>query len=156
MRELVFALEFKGRAEPVAGTQHLRAAQSTAPSQTLSTVLSGDGVHARVEPAAGDTAVLESRVERFGDGTFVESGTITYGAAGSIVFETIGGGWVGPEPGGAGVVGGVLWRVTAATGRLAGAQGLITSNFTVSPTGELIDNQFARLYVPAATAPRSN
>jgi len=148
MREVVFALEFRGRAGTVPGAEHLREARSTASSQTLSTVLSGDGVHAQVEPAAGDTAVLESRVERFGDSTFVESGTITYGEAGSIVFETIGRGWVGPTPHGAGVVGGVLWRVTQATGGLAGAEGLITSNFTVTPTGEVTDNQFARLYVP--------
>ena len=148
MREVVFALEFRGRAGAVPGADHLREARSTAQSQTLSTVLSGDGVHARVDSAAGGTAVLESRVERFGDGTFVEDGTITYGAAGSIVFETIGRGWVAPAPDGSGVVGGVLWRVREATGRLAGAQGLITSNFTVTPTGEVIDNQFARLYVP--------
>lgn len=42
-------------------------------------------------------AVLESRVERFGDGSFVESGTIVYGTAGSIGFETIGRGWVRPR-----------------------------------------------------------
>ncbi len=86
-------------------------------------------------------------MERFADGSFVESGTIAYGAAGSIVFETIGRGWVASAPDGAGVVGGVLWRVREATGRLAGAQGLVTSNFTVTPTGKVIDNQFARLYV---------
>jgi hypothetical protein len=148
MREVVFALEFRGTAGPVPGAEHLREARSTAPSQTLSTVLSKDGVHARVEAAAGDTAVLESRVERFGDGSFVESGTITYGAAGSIVFETIGRGWVSPAPDGSGVVGGVLWRIREATGRLTGVQGLISSNFTVTLTGEVTDNQFARLYVP--------
>jgi hypothetical protein len=150
MRKVVFALEFRGRAGPVPGAEHLREARSAAASQTLSTVLTTDGVHARVEPAAGDTAVLEARVERFGDGTFVETGTITYGAAGSIAFETIGRGWVGPAPDGAGVVGGVLWRIREASDRLAGAQGLITSNFTVTPTGEVTDNQFARLYLPPA------
>ena len=148
MREIVFALEFRGRAGPVAGAEHLREARSTAPSQRLSTVLANDGVEARVEPVPGDTSVLESRVERFGDGTFLESGRITYGTAGSIVFETVGRGWVGPAPDGSGVVGGVLWRVTEATGLLAGAQGIITSSFTVTPTGETTDNQFARLYVP--------
>ena len=152
MRELVFALEFRGTAGPAPGEGNIRRAKTTAPSQTLSTVLSGDGVHARVDPVAGETAVLESRVERFADGSFVESGTITYGAAGSIVFETIGRGWVAAAPDGSGVVGGVLWRVREASGRLAGAQGLVTSNFTVTPTGKVIDNQFARLYVPCADA----
>jgi len=153
MREVVFALEFRGRAGAVAGAPNLRAARTTAPSQRLSTLLGEDGVRAGVEPFAGDIAVLESRVERFGDGTFIESGTIRYGAAGSIVFETVGRGWVGPAPHGAGVVGGVLWRVREATGRLAGAEGVITSNFTVTPTGEVTDDQFARLYVPSPAEP---
>lgn len=148
MREVAFALEFRGRAGPVAGAEHLRQARTTASSQTLATVLGADGVHARVEPAAGDTALLESRVERFPDGTFVESGTIRYGAAGSVVFETVGRGWVSSAPDGSGVVGGVVWRVTEASGRLAGARGLITSNFTVTPSGDVTDDQFARLYLP--------
>jgi len=29
-----------------------------------------------------------------------------------------------------------------------GARGLITSNFVASAQGEVVDNQFARLYVP--------
>ena len=148
MRELVFALEFRGRAGAVAGSQNLREARTTAPSQTLITILGADGVRADFEPVAGDMAVLQSHVERFGDGTFIESGTIQYGAAGSVVFETIGRGWVGLAPQGSGVIGGVVWRVREGAGRLAGAQGVITSNFTVTASGDVTDDHFARLYVP--------
>jgi hypothetical protein len=148
MRELVFALEFRGRAGPVPGSESQRQARSTAPSQTLSTVLAGDGVRARMEAAGGESAVLESRVERFGDGTFVEDGTITYGSAGRVEFETIGRGWVGPSPLAGWVVGGVVWTITGGDGRFAGARGLITSNFTVSADGEVIDDHFTRLYLP--------
>jgi hypothetical protein len=144
----VFALEFRGWAGPVAGAERQRRARSTAPSQTLSTVLGGDGVRARIDAVAGEAAVLESRVERFGDGTFVEAGTITYGAAGRVVFETLGRGWVGPSPVAGWVVGGVVWTVTGGEGRFAGARGLITSNFTVSADGEVIDDHVARLYLP--------
>jgi len=149
MREVVFALEFRGRAGSVAGSESKRQARSTAPSQTLSTVLAADGVRARVEPVAGESAVLESRVERFGDGTFVEDGTITYGSAGRIVFETIGRGWVGPSPVAGWVVGGVVWTITGGDGRFAAARGLITSNFTVSAAGEVIDYHVTRLHLPA-------
>jgi hypothetical protein len=148
MRELVFALEFRGRAGPVPGSESQRQARSTAPSQTLSTVLAGDGVRARMEAAGGESAVLESRVERFGDGTFVEDGTITYGSAGRVEFETIGRGWVGPSPLAGWVVGGVVWTITGGDGRFAGARGLITSNFSVSADGEVIDDHFTRLYLP--------
>src|SRR5258705_8407258 len=118
MREIVFALEFGGRAGPVPGSEGQRQAKSTAPSQTLSTVLERHGVRARIEASTGDTAVLESRVERFGDGTFVEDGTITYGAAGSVTFETIGRGWVAPAPIPRWVGGGVLWTITPGEGPL--------------------------------------
>jgi hypothetical protein len=148
MREITFALEFRGRAGPVPGSDSTRQARSTAPSQTLSTVLGADGVHARVDPVAGESAVLDSRVERFGDGTFVEDGTITYGSAGRIVFETVGRGWVGPAPATGWVVGGVVWTITGGDGRFAGARGLITSNFTVGADGQVIDHHVTHLYLP--------
>jgi len=148
MRELVFALEFRGHAGAVLGSESKRQARSTAPSQTLSTVLEREGVRGRVDVVAGESAVLESRVERFGDGSFVEDGTIAYGSAGTVAFETIGRGWVAPAPQAGWVVGGVLWTITTGAGAFAGARGLITSNFTVSADGEVIDDHFTRLYLP--------
>ena len=148
MRELVFALEFRGTAGAVAGSESRRQARSVAGSQALSTVLGGEGIAARVEPVAGESAVLESRVERFGDGSFVEDGTITYGSAGTVTFETLGRGWVGPAPRSGWVVGGVVWTITGGTGGFAGARGVITSNFTVSTGGEVIDDHFTRMYLP--------
>jgi hypothetical protein len=148
MREIVFALEFRGKAGPMPGAENKRQARTTAPSQTLSTLLTGDGVRAHVAFVAGATAVLDSRVERFADGTFVEDGTITYGSAGAVVFETIGRGWVAPSPKAGWVVGGVLWNVTRGDGCFADARGLITSNFTVSADGDVVDNHVARLYLP--------
>ena len=149
MREIVFALEFRGQAGPVPGSESKRQARSTAPSQTLSTVLGRGGVDARIEATGGESAVLESRVERFGDGTFVEDGTITYGPAGSVTFETIGRGWVGPAPRAGWVVGGVVWNITSGEGVFRGARGIITSNFTVNTDGEVVDNHFTRLYLPS-------
>ena len=148
MRELVFALEFRGKAAAVPGTEGRRQARTTASSQTLSTVLAADGVRAQIESNVGETAVLEAQVHRFGDGTFVEHGTITYGAAGAVTFETVGRGWVqpGPSPGSSG--GGVVWRIRGGDGLFANAQGLITSNFIVSADGDVTDNHFARIYLP--------
>src|SRR5262245_21194034 len=148
MREIVFALEFRGQAGQVPGSESKRQARSTAPSQTLSTVLSRGGVEARIETQAGESAVLESRVERFGDGTFVEDGIITYGSAGSVTFETIGRGWVGPSPLAGWVVGGVVWNITNGEGAFAGARGLIASNFPGKTDGVVVDNHVTRLYLP--------
>jgi len=41
-----------------------------------------------------------------------------------------------------------MWVVTGGTGWLAGARGLITSNFIASAQGDVVDNQFARFYLP--------
>jgi hypothetical protein len=148
MSELVFALEFKGKAGAVPGSDGKRQARTTASSQMLSTMLGADGVRARVESIPGEAAVLEAQVQRFDDGTFVEHGTITYGAAGMVAFETIGRGWVGPGAAPGSNAGGVLWKITGGDGRFANAQGLITSNFTVSAAGDVVDNHFARIYLP--------
>jgi len=148
VRALVFALEFRGRGGPVPGSPNKRQARTSAPSQALRTVMATNGLTASVEPVDGESAVLESRVERFPDGTFVEDGTITYGRAGSIAFDTVGRGHVGPAPVAGGSHGVVIWRITGGEGRFAGAQGLITSNFTVSTDGEVTDNHFTRLYLP--------
>ncbi len=149
MREVVFALEFRGKARPApSGVKGARVARTTASSQTLATFLGGNFIRARVEPVAGESAVLEARVQRDDDGTFVEEGTIAYGAAGTVTFETVGRGWVEPGPAAGSVVGGVLWRVTGGDGSFANARGLITSNFTVNADGEVVDNHFARLFVP--------
>ena len=148
MRELVFALEFRGRGGPEPGSTTRRRARTTAPSQALRTVLGPDGVSAAIEPVPGESAALESRVERFPDGTFVEDGTITYGRAGAVSFVTVGRGHVGPALVAGWSHGVVMWRIMGGEGRLAGAQGLITSNFTVSPDGEVADDHFTRLYLP--------
>lgn len=145
MTELVFALEFHGRGEDLGAGR--RRARSTATSQSLSTRITADGVRAELDEVDGDAATLEARVQRFGDGTFVEEGAIVYGRAGRVTFDTIGRGWVGPSPTGA-MAGGVLWRITGGDGRFAGASGVIASNFTVNPAGDVVDNHYARIYLP--------
>ena len=148
MKELVFALEFRGSATPVPGSDKKLQAKTSATSQTLRSVLKGDGIQASVESASGASASFESEVEIVGEGMFVESGSIRYGDAGKVSFRTVGRGTIGPSPVAEVQRGAVTWEVTGGDGHLAGAQGLITSNFTVGAQGEVVDDQFARLYVP--------
>jgi hypothetical protein len=148
MKELVFALEFRGSAAPVPGSDKKLQAKTSAGSQTLRSVLKADGILVSVESAGGGSATFESEVEIVGDGIFVESGSIRYGDAGKVSFKTVGRGTLGPSPLPGIQRGAVMWEVTNGEGRLAGAQGLITSNFTVGAQGEVVDDQFARLFVP--------
>jgi hypothetical protein len=149
MRELVFALEFKGTAAPVPGSADRLRAKTSAAGQTLHTVLKPDGVQAAIQPAGGDAATFESEVDIVADGAFVESGSIAYGAAGTITFKTVGRGVLGPSPMPGVQRGSVMWEVTGGDGRFRDAQGLITSNFTVGPAGEVTDDHFVRLYLPS-------
>ena len=148
MNELVFALEFKGSAAPVPGSDKRLHAKTSATSQTLRSILKPDGIQASVESAGGGSASFESEVEIVGEGMFVESGSIRYGEARRVSFRTVGRGILGPSPLDGVQRGSVMWEVTGGEGRLAGAQGLITSNFTVGSRGEVVDDQFARLFVP--------
>jgi hypothetical protein len=148
VRELVFALTFQGTAGPAPEAPRLRKARSTAPSQTLRTVLTGEGVETSLEFVSGATAVLESTVERFADGTFVEWGTIAYGALGAVSFDTVGRGVVGESARPGWRSGAVVWTITGGTGRLAGARGLITSNFAVNDEGDVVDHHVTRLQLP--------
>jgi hypothetical protein len=149
MKEVVFALEFKGTAAPVPGASNRLRATTSAADQTLRTVVKADGVQADIEGSGRATATFESEVENLEDGAFLESGSITYGAAGTVTFKTVGRGLMGPSPVAGVQRGAVVWEITGGDGRFRGVEGLITSNFTVGPAGEVTDGQFARLYLPS-------
>src|SRR2546429_9744080 len=111
MRELVFALEFRGKAAPVAGTDGAREAETMASGMTLATFLGGDWLRARLRPiGGGEIASLQAAVQRFDDGTFVEAGAVDYGGAGGLGVPTArrGGGGAGAAPRAHG--GGGVWR----------------------------------------------
>jgi len=148
MKELVFALEFRGSAAPVPGSDKKLQAKTSAGSQTLRSVLKAEGIQAGIESSGGGSASFESEVEIVGEGMFVESGSIRYGDAGKVSFKTVGRGTIGPSPLAGVQRGAVTWEVTGGEGRLAGAHGFITSNFTVGAQGEVVDDQFARLFIP--------
>jgi hypothetical protein len=157
MRELTFALEFRGKAwpvpGPVPGTTGKRQAKTAAPSQIQSSIIGPQGVAARIEAVPGEQAMLGADIERFADGSFVETGTISFGSAGRIEFETVGRGTVGPSRAEGWQHGAVIWKVTSGDGMFAGCTGLVTSNFIVNQAGDVIDNHVARLYLAIDAPP---
>jgi hypothetical protein len=153
MRQLIFALQFRGSATPVPGAEGKLTTKTSARSQVHRTSLGAAGVHAALESGGGGSATFELEVQMTGEGTFVESGTITYGAAGKVTFKTVGHGVLGPSGIEGLQRGAVIWEVTGGAGRFAGATGLITSNFTVSAQGQVVDNHFASLFLPSEARP---
>jgi hypothetical protein len=154
MRQLIFALQFRGTAAPLAGTEGKLAAKTTARSQLHQTTLHATGLDAGLQSSAGPAATFESQVEMIGEGTFVESGTIAYGRAGKVSFKTVGRGILGPSGIEGLQRGAVIWEVTSGEGQFSGANGLITSNFTVGAKGEVVDNHFAQLFLSEPARPR--
>jgi hypothetical protein len=146
MKQIVFALQFTGSASPLASGN--MKAKTTASGQTLRTVLGAGGPQGSVESAGGAGAAFESEVQMTGDGTFNEWGTIAYGSAGSVRFRTVGQGVLGASGVDGVQRGAVIWEVVGGDGQLRQASGLITSNFSVNAAGEVVDSQFARLFVP--------
>jgi hypothetical protein len=127
MAELVFATESRGSVAPMEGREGM-----------LRVTASGTGPN-------GEAVNFESEVELSG-GTFKESGSIEYGGRGKVRFETVGEGHLEPSPQPDLQWGMVRWRVTGGDGEFQGASGFITSNFTVSSSGELVDNEYARIF----------
>src|SRR6266581_759353 len=68
MKELVFALQFKGKARPVEGVEGKLAAKTTAAGQVLRTALTAKGVQAKAESRPGPRATFESEVQMTGAG----------------------------------------------------------------------------------------
>lgn len=130
MRDVVFAMELRGRAAPVEGKE----------GNTLKAKTAGRGPH-------GETVVFESRVVLTGE-TFNETGSIDYGGRGKLTFETVGAGELRPSPVPGLQWGVVSWRITKGEGEFGGATGYITSNFTVSAEGDVVDNQYVRMLIP--------
>ena len=73
MRDIVFAMELRGRAAPVEGREN-----------TLGARTAGRGPR-------GETVTFESQVVLTGE-TFTESGSIDYSGHGKLTFETVGAG----------------------------------------------------------------
>ncbi|MCH7841312.1 MAG: hypothetical protein IID01_00945 [Chloroflexi bacterium] len=129
MAEFVFATETRGKGVPVEGREN-----------TFHVECSGTGPQ-------GESITFESEVVLTGDG-FDEVGTINYAGRGGLKFTTVGVGHMGPSAVSGLNHGAVIWRITEGDGEFSGATGLITSNFTFSEQGDVVDNEYVRIYTP--------
>jgi hypothetical protein len=148
VRQIIYALQFTGRATPRDGTPNVLKATTTAPSSSLTTVAGPEGVRGTLQRVAGEDAVFASEVVFSDESTFQESGSITFGNNGHrLRFSTVGQGYLGPSADPALSHGTVMWRVEGGEGQFAGATGLITSNFFVGSAGEVTDNHYGVIFV---------
>jgi hypothetical protein len=147
-QQILYTMQFKGRAVPANEAGTILKATTTASSCTITTVVGANGVSGSLRPASGGQASFESQVTFTGETTFQEEGSITFGdPPHRLYFSTVGQGYIGSSADPHLKHGSVMWKVERGEGQFAGATGLITSNFFVSSTGEVTDNHFGVLFV---------
>jgi hypothetical protein len=147
MNQVIYALQFNGQAAPKNDEGTVLGAETSSPSSTIKTTVGAAGVSGGIERIDGDAASFVSEVRAGENGAFDEDGTITFGDGNSFEFETVGQGQMGPSPIEGITNGAVVWRIVSGTGQFDGAQGYITSNFTVDGDGKVCDNQFGVIFV---------
>ncbi|MFN8591063.1 MAG: hypothetical protein U0031_06320 [Thermomicrobiales bacterium] len=148
MRELIYAMRFRGQAEPVGEAGNVLRAATIAPGSTLTCTVGPDGLSSTLAPAAGEAATFASEVTFTGETTFQETGAISFGDAHLVRFSTVGSGYLGPSADPMRKHGTVMWRVEGGTGQFAGASGLISSNFFVDESLGVVDHHFGVLFLP--------
>lgn len=145
MKPITFSLQFRGVTTVVApGVLSTRA---TAPGCSLVTAVDDEGVHGHFESAPGDEAVLESQILLGEDGTFQVAGAIIFGHRHSLRFRSLDSGRISPSPDFHLKHGSAISEIEGGEGQFAHASGRITSNFFLSDTGELTDNQLGLLFI---------
>ena len=146
MKQIIYAMQFKGKAGPGPSANVMKGTTSS-PSTIVTSLIGAEGLHGKIEPAPGGTAEFESEVTLTGDTSFLEKGSIRFGDRNRLQFSTVEHGYLGDSADPKLKSGAVMWRVDGGEGQFAGATGYITSNFTLSDTGEVTDNQFGVIFV---------
>lgn len=148
MEPITYVLRFEGEGAPAEAEGGLRV-RCRARGCTIATgVGSGGEIRARFQDNGSDLADFESLVIPCGEGVFTETGSISFHEGESILrFETLGTGHMGPTPDDRVQQGGVVWRITGGSGKLTGARGIITSNFTLTDDRHVIDNQIGLIFL---------
>lgn len=147
MGQLLYAMQFRGRATSDEGLPRLVHTIAFAPSCTVTTLVGPQGVYGVIEPAPGERATFESEV--CGDGAQQPGGTatVTFGTTGHCLHLTL----LGALPLGDGssraACSSLVWKIEHGDGQFAGASGLITSNLVLGDAGEVTENHFGVIFV---------
>jgi hypothetical protein len=148
MRQIVYTMHFRSQTSPA--PDHSVRTNGSATGCVVSTLIQASGVQTELKPSDGDLAFFESELRVTGPDEFEEDGTITFGGDSDhlLRFSTVGQGHVaaGVEPGT--IAGTSSWKVNSGEGQFSAARGFITSNFTISGTGERSDFHCGLIFLP--------
>jgi hypothetical protein len=145
VKPITFSLQFRGQVATFDGA--LRK-QARAPGCALVTSLTADGPAGRFVWDPGDEeALLESTLAFRDQGRFEEAGTIVFALGNSLRIR--GRGRLAPSADPDLRQGTVVWSIDGGHGHFDRASGLITSNFLLSVSGDLTENQLGVIFAPA-------
>lgn len=147
MQQIMYAMQFKGHAQPQNDIGTILRASTSSPSEQIRSIVGKSGLICQLEALDGREARFTSEVVFAADGSFNEEGTISFGSNNVVRFEAIGRGYLGPCADQGLRHGAVSGKIVSGEGQFAGATGIITSNFTVGSAGEVVDNQFGVLFL---------
>jgi len=146
---LTYALEFRGEARVDGRGMSLRA---SAPPCSYVTLLANEGVDSRFVYDDGvEEAFMESRLTLDGRGRFSAAVTIDFGHGHALRLHTVDEGRLVGSADENLRHGTATFEIVDGSGQFEGATGRITSNFVVSDTGELTDNQVGVVFVRPQT-----
>jgi len=148
MQELVYAMRFTGWAQAAGENGDVLTTTTTAPSSILTCTVGTGGLSGVFELAAGGEVTFASEVTFTGASGFQEVGEATFGDGNVLRFSTVGSGYLSRSADPVRKHGAVVWRVDDGEGQLAGASGLITSNFFVGDDLQIIDRQLGVILLP--------
>lgn len=150
MRQLVYAMHFRGQISRSSGDGQTLRAASSGTSCTIHTEVGPSGVETNLQPAPGDLAFVETEIHLTGQELFEGSGVLTFGedAEHALRFSSGKAGQLRPSGIPGVLAGAVSWKVDGGEGWFASASGYITSAFTVTGTGELSEYQFGLVFLP--------
>jgi hypothetical protein len=144
MAPLLYALQFRGFASPVAAD--VLEARATAPAGAVVTMIGSDGLSSRLDACESDEALLTSRLVVAG-GRFDVKGRLMVGHGNVLWFRSLGTGrfcrTTDPEL----RQGAVVCEIVGGEGQFAGATGRITSNLLLSDSGDLTDTHLGVLFL---------
>ena len=144
MHPITFSLQFRGQVTRLGDG---RRKEARAPGCALVTRLTPEGPAARFEWASGeDEALLESRLTFQDERRFDEEGAIVFALGHSLRIR--GHRRLAPCADPELRHGSVVWRIAGGDGHFRRSSGLITSNFLLSASGDLTENQLAVVFAP--------
>jgi hypothetical protein len=142
---LTYALEFRGELV-LDGSALLK--RASAPPCTHVTRLVDDGIESGFAyDDCGEEAFLEATLVPNGDGAFSETTTVDFGHGHVLHLRTIDDGRLADSADENLRHGTAVLEVVGGLGQFAGASGRITSNFVLSDTGDLTDNQLGLVFL---------